>query len=110
VLEILRLDGKFDFVATRDDVSRGKPDPEIYRLVSDELQSPVAECLVIEDSPSGVKAALAASMHCIAVTTPFTRKGVHALGVLGESWIVDDPSLLLVKVQDKMIEIDRGTC
>jgi len=108
VLEILNLAGAFDFVATRDDVSRGKPDPEIYELVSDELRVPAKECLVIEDSPSGVKAALAAGMHCIAVTTPFTRSGVHKLGMLQEPWIVDDPTRLLVVVQQKLAEVEQG--
>lgn len=45
---------------------------------------------VIEDSPSGVEAALAAGMWCIDVTTPFTRQGVHDLGMLEERWIVED--------------------
>lgn len=108
VLDILKLEGTFDFVATRDDVTRGKPDPEIYKLVSDELRVPAVECLVIEDSPSGVQAALEASMHCIAVTTPFTRNGVHQLGALKDSWIVDDPGQLLDVFEEKMIEIERG--
>lgn len=37
VLQILELDNAFDFVASRDDVERGKPDPEIYLLVAAEL-------------------------------------------------------------------------
>ena len=52
VLQILKLSDTFDFAATRDDVDSGKPDPEIYNLVSDELEVPASECLVIEDSPS----------------------------------------------------------
>ena len=67
----------FDFVATRDDVEHGKPAPEIYQLVARELDTPPSESLVIEDSPSGVKAALAAGMWCIAVTTLLTRREIH---------------------------------
>ncbi len=92
VLEVIGLDKTFDFVATRDDVEHGKPDPEIYVLVSRELNVFSRECLVLEDSPSGVRAALAAGMACIAVTTPFTREGVHASGLLEERWIIDDPA------------------
>lgn len=102
VLEVLNLAGAFDFVATRDDVERGKPDPEIYQLVGQELGVPPAECLVIEDSPSGVKAALAAGMWCIVVTTPFTRKAIRSGHLLDESWTVDDPGMLTDVVQEML--------
>jgi len=77
VLEVLNMTEAFDFVATRDDVEHGKPAPEIYQLVARELDTPPSESLVIEDSPSGVKAALAAGMWCIAVTTLLTRREIH---------------------------------
>jgi len=94
VLDILNLTDTFDFVASRDDVEQGKPDPEIYLMVARELGVPPAECLVIEDSPSGVKAALAAGMWCIAVTTPFTRQAIDSQKLLPEAHVVDDPEQL----------------
>ncbi|MFQ5614660.1 MAG: HAD family hydrolase [Anaerolineae bacterium] len=94
VLEVLNLSDAFDFVASRDDVEHGKPDPEIYLLVARELDVLPAECLVIEDSPSGVEAALAAGMWCLAVTTPFTRQAIHARKLLPDSHIVDEPDRL----------------
>jgi len=110
VLEVLDLADAFDFVATRDDVEHGKPDPEIYQLVARELAVPPAECLVIEDSPSGVKAALAAGMWCIAVTTPFTRQRIHAEGLLDERWVVDDPATLTAVVQQMLTARKRHYC
>jgi beta-phosphoglucomutase len=104
VLEVLDLADAFDFVTTRDDVEHGKPDPEIYQLVARELNVPPAECLVIEDSPSGVKAVLAAGMWCIAVTTPFTRQRIHAERLLDERWVVDDPATLTAVVQQMVAE------
>jgi beta-phosphoglucomutase-like phosphatase (HAD superfamily) len=95
VLDTLQLRDQFDFVATRDDVTKGKPDPEIYRLVANELGSKPAECLVIEDSPAGVQAALAAGMRCVAVATPFTHVALHESGLLEDRWIVDDPTELM---------------
>ena len=77
VLGVLALTEAFDFVATRDDVENGKPDPEIYQLISRELGIVPGDCLVIEDSPSGVQAALAAGMKVVAVATPFTRDRLH---------------------------------
>lgn len=99
VLEILDLREAFDFVATRDDVERGKPNPEIYQLVARELGVAASECLVIEDSPAGVKAALSAGMHVVAVSTPFTREGLHQAGLLPAEHIVDDPSNLAQVVE-----------
>jgi beta-phosphoglucomutase-like phosphatase (HAD superfamily) len=92
ILRILDILYEFDFVATRDDVNTGKPDPEIYLMVVHEFDLEPDNCLVIEDSPSGVKAALAAGMQCIAVTTDFTRKNMHAGNLLENQWIVDDPA------------------
>lgn len=91
VLQILELEAAFDFVASRDDVELGKPDPEIYQLVTHELGVAPAECLVIEDSPAGVQAALAAGMQVIAVSTPFTRQRLHEAGLLLPELIVDEP-------------------
>lgn len=94
VLDILGLGNRFGFVATRDDVEHGKPDPEIYRLVARHLEADPKNCLVIEDSATGVRAALAAGMRCIAVTTDFTRQQVHDEKLLDPNWVVDDPSRL----------------
>lgn len=106
VLDILGLQDTFDFVASRDDVENGKPDPEIYLMVAAELGMSPDECLVIEDSPTGVKAALTAGMSCIAVGTPFTRHGLHAANLLEDQWIVDDPGDLFAVVQ-RMLEEQR---
>ena len=107
ILKILDLGDTFDFIATRDDVEHGKPDPEIYNLVASELSVPPEECLVIEDSPSGVKAALAAGMWVIAVTTPFTRDSFHKNHLLDQRWVVDDPKLLPQVLRDLVVEQSR---
>ena len=94
ILELLDLSRAFDFVATRDDVESSKPDPEIYQLVGAELALQPENCLVIEDSPSGVAAALAAGMKTVAVATPFTHDRLHESGLLPKHLIVDDPDYL----------------
>ena len=100
MLQHLNIEADFDFVATRDDVETGKPDPQIYLLVARQLKVSAGRCLVIEDSATGVKAALAAGMGCIAVTTDYTRKQVHAADLLPKRWIVDDPVDLNTTVQN----------
>jgi len=104
ILEILHVGTKFDFIATRDDVALGKPDPEIYTLVARELGVSADECLVIEDSATGIRAALTAGMSCVAVTTKFTRTAVHESGLLDDHLIVDNPSELLSVVERLIFE------
>ncbi len=100
VLQILNLQEKFVFVATRDDVRNAKPHPEIYLLVSGKLHVHPENCLVIEDSPAGIKAALNAGMRCIAVTNIFTRDRVQESHLLPEELIVNEPENLLKTVEN----------
>jgi beta-phosphoglucomutase len=94
VLEILGIADEFDVIVTREDVEHGKPDPEIYLLVARELGVQSEECLAIEDSPAGIKAALAAGAEAIAVTTELTRKKFRDTDLLDRSHVVDDPRTL----------------
>ncbi len=60
--------GEFlDVVIAEEDVVRGKPDPEGFLAAAARLGADPAATLVFEDSVPGVRAALAAGMHCIAV-------------------------------------------
>jgi beta-phosphoglucomutase-like phosphatase (HAD superfamily) len=94
VLEILGLADEFDVVVTRDDVEHGKPNPEMHLLAARELGVRPEECLAIEDSPAGVKAALAAGTEIVAVTTDLTRQKFRDTNLLDRSYVVDDPSAL----------------
>lgn len=49
------------------DVSRSKPDPEIFRLAASKLQAEISRCAVLEDSPNGVRAGHAAGAITIMV-------------------------------------------
>jgi HAD superfamily hydrolase (TIGR01509 family) len=63
----------FDFVLTAQDVSRVKPDPELYVRAVERSGVRADECLAIEDSERGLQAARAAGVPCIVVPTPLTR-------------------------------------
>jgi beta-phosphoglucomutase-like phosphatase (HAD superfamily) len=67
--------------------------------VSRELAVPPAERLVIEESPSGVQATVAAGSWYVAVTTPLTGQSVGSQGLLDVRRIVDDPSGLMIVVR-----------
>jgi HAD superfamily hydrolase (TIGR01509 family) len=62
-----------DVVVARDDVRRVKPDPELFLLAAARLGAAPAACAVFEDSPNGMRAALAAGMRCVAVPNALTR-------------------------------------
>ena len=53
-----------------DEVEHAKPDPAIYLLAAKKLGVNPADCTVVEDAASGVKAAKTAGMQCIAVRNP----------------------------------------
>ena len=63
----------FDAVVTGSDVKHKKPAPDIYNLVAKKLGVLPKDCLVLEDSVSGVKAAKAAKMFCIAVKNRYSK-------------------------------------
>ncbi len=73
-LRSLSIDHYFRVIVTFDEVGeKRKPEPDIYLKVSEILKVPRENCLVIEDSENGVKAARAAGMHVVAVPHTFTR-------------------------------------
>jgi pseudouridine 5'-phosphatase len=61
------LRGRFAHVLCREDVTRHKPDPEIYRTAADRLGVEPSSMLVLEDSPTGLAAAKAAGAFAIGV-------------------------------------------
>jgi HAD superfamily hydrolase (TIGR01509 family) len=57
----------FDVVVAGDEVENGKPAPDMFLLAAERLGVPPEQCIVIEDSPPGVQAGVAAGMHTIGV-------------------------------------------
>jgi HAD superfamily hydrolase (TIGR01509 family) len=68
VLAMSGLRRFFSAVVSSEDVARGKPAPDIFLRAAELLEVAPNECCVIEDSASGVEAALAAGMTVIAIT------------------------------------------
>jgi HAD superfamily hydrolase (TIGR01509 family) len=62
-----KLTDAFDAVVTSDDVANHKPAPDIYLLVCERLGVAPADALALEDTASGIAAAKAAGLACIAV-------------------------------------------
>ena len=68
VFEKFPIEKLFDSVTTGEEVVNKKPAPDLFLKAAEKLGSEVGECLVIEDAPSGIKAAHAAKMKVIAVS------------------------------------------
>lgn len=59
---------QFDIIVTAEDVSKGKPDPEIYQVALKKLGVKPGEAVAIEDSSNGLSAALGAGLKVLMVT------------------------------------------
>lgn len=64
----------FSAVVTASEVTRKKPDPEIFLKCAAKCGVDPCNCLVFEDAVSGVQAAKAGGMRCVAITTSFDRQ------------------------------------
>lgn len=74
ILTELALADTFDVIITGDDVTRGKPAPDVYLRAAQGLGVPAAHCIVFDDAPAGIAAAVAAGIRAVAVPSQFTRE------------------------------------
>lgn len=87
MLKSVGIHDRFSTIVSGDMVEKGKPAPDIYLAAARAVDVLPAFCLALEDSPMGVKAAIAAGMKCIAVPNELTA----GLDLSEASWIF--PSL-----------------
>ena len=66
-LQMSGLEGVFDVVLTGESVTHGKPHPEVFLIAAERLGVAPAHCVVVEDSPNGVRAGHAAKMFTVMV-------------------------------------------
>lgn len=67
---------RFDFILSAEDVSRGKPDPEIYQVSAKRHQVACCDLMVLEDSPNGCQAGVKAGCFTVAVPTRHSQNQV----------------------------------
>lgn len=77
-----------------EDVSRGKPHPDVFLEAARKIDREPACCLVVEDAHVGIEAALAGGMRVLAVTTTHPRESFEESGAC--------------RVVDSLAEIDAG--
>jgi HAD superfamily hydrolase (TIGR01509 family) len=80
VLELAGLVDSFPVVVSSEEVARGKPSPDVYLAATRALGVVAEECAAVEDSTSGIRAALAARMHVVVVPNPHFPPSDEDLG------------------------------
>ena len=73
ILEVLDLTGAFDAIVSAEDVSRGKPHPEVFLTAAAKIGVAPQSAVVFEDAHVGIAAARSAGMRVVAVTTAHRR-------------------------------------
>jgi HAD superfamily hydrolase (TIGR01509 family) len=94
----LDLGGFFDGIVWGSEVSESKPSPQIYLLTAKRLGAEPKDCIAIEDSPLGVKAAKAAGMRCLAVTNTELRQALEEADKVVDSLEDVDLITLIMRV------------
>ncbi len=74
VLDGLNIRNYFDVLISADDVTLSKPDPETFLKCAEKLGVDAGDCLVFEDAPKGVEAAMHANMKVVVITTMHTKE------------------------------------
>jgi beta-phosphoglucomutase len=85
----------FSAIVTGMDVTRGKPDPQVFLLAAERLGVPPLRCVVIEDAQPGIAAAKAAGMAAVGlVSTGRTHKELAAADFVVDSLADISPQVL----------------
>lgn len=75
ILERLRLENYFNAIVDGNEVSKAKPNPEVFLKGAAKLNIPPENCVVFEDAAAGVEAAMNAGMVCIGIGLPENLPG-----------------------------------
>ena len=77
VLSKIGMEGAFDSVVDGTRTTRSKPDPQVFEMAASDLGLDPKDCLVIEDAPAGIEAALAGGFRTIGLGDPVVLAQAH---------------------------------
>ncbi|OOQ58234.1 hypothetical protein BC343_11365 [Mucilaginibacter pedocola] len=86
IFDVVPIRQYFDVIITGDRVSKPKPDPQIFLKAADDVGARPENCLVFEDSTSGLQAGNAAGMKVVGITTAHPAETVAKVASL----VIDD--------------------
>lgn len=93
-LKTLGLDGAFLATVSGEDVARGKPAPDIFRMAAERIEARPENCVVFEDAPAGIAAAHAAGMRVVALGTSHAREELGGADAWAPHFLELAPHLL----------------
>lgn len=79
ILERVKLKDMFDAVADGNNVTKAKPDPEVFLKAAEMVGVDPEECVVFEDAVAGVQAAINAGMKCVGIGSPDLLSEAHLI-------------------------------
>ena len=82
ILNKIPIRGDFEAIIDGSRVSKGKPNPQIFLKAAEELKARPEDCVVFEDSLAGIKAANAAGMKVVGITTGHTADQLQPSGLI----------------------------
>ncbi len=97
VLTETALRGYFDATVSAADVKKGKPNPEVFEMACQRLGLPPQDCVVLEDAPAGIAAAVAAGCASVGVTTHHCREAL-----CDADWVVDSLTEVSAEMLSKL--------
>lgn len=100
VLERCAIERYFSAIVAGDEVTRCKPDPEIYLTAASKLGLKPSECIVFEDAEAGIEAAKRAGIKVVALATTFSREFLAATDA---DVIVDDFTQVSVDMLRRLV-------
>jgi beta-phosphoglucomutase len=74
------LTGRFAAIASLEDITRGKPDPQVFLVAAKKAGCSPARSVVFEDAPVGIQAAKAAGMYAVGVMTTHPAEALNEAG------------------------------
>ncbi|MBE9007016.1 HAD-IA family hydrolase [Fortiea sp. LEGE XX443] len=80
MLEVLGIKEAFHTVILAEDCTAGKPDPAPYQVALDKLEINAENAIALEDSPSGIRAAVAAGIRTIGIASTHDPEILQAIG------------------------------
>ncbi|KAJ2923923.1 hypothetical protein H1R20_g13162, partial [Candolleomyces eurysporus] len=91
-----------EVLVTSETVEKGKPNPDPYLLGAKLCGVDPADCIVIEDSPNGIRSGLAAGCKVVGILTSHSRESVEAVK---PNWVAQDLSQLRFALTDAGVEV-----
>ena len=104
MLKVLGINQAFHTIVLADDCQAGKPDPEPYQVALQNLGITAQQAIALEDSPSGIRAAVGAGISTIGITSTHEPQVLQQFGTLMA--IPDFTDLQLWKLLNSLLDKD----